>query len=89
MLRQKKTDPPSETTMEMMIWASAFVAAFERDRRLYESTPSTPGCKYTIDDVSGFHCAEIADVVLEKYREAMTCDDAQYLIPVQENWEER
>lgn len=35
---------------------------------------------------SGYSCAEVADVALEKFREAIESDDCGYRIPVKEGW---
>ena len=72
------------TDLERQVWASAFVAEFSRERRFLQETPIQHG--RTIDDIGGFSCAEVADVALAKFREAMACEDAQYLTPVKEGW---
>lgn len=64
------------TDLEKVIWAAAYAAEFASIRKLYESTP---GSRLTIDDISGFQCAEVADVALEKFRDAVSGDDAVYL----------
>jgi hypothetical protein len=69
--------------IETMVWAAAFANEFARERELYISTP---GCKWTIDDIGGFSCSEVADVALEKFREAVNGEDGEYLIPIKENW---
>jgi hypothetical protein len=69
--------------IEFMIWAAAFANEFARERELYMATP---GCKWTIDDIGGFSCSEVADVALEKFREAVNGEDGGYLTPIKENW---
>jgi hypothetical protein len=69
------------TALEQQVWAAAFAAAFEADRILYYRYGD--GTK-TVDDIAGFSCAEIADVAVQKLREALTGPDREYLIPVRE-----
>jgi hypothetical protein len=70
------------TPLERNVWAAAFAAEFSLTRDFLHSNP---GHSRTTDDISGFSCAEVADVALKKYREAVTGADREYLIPVQEN----
>ena len=70
--------------MERMIWSAAFVAEWAETRRRYQDDPDP---HLSIDTISGFSCAEVANSALEDYREASTGDDREYLIPVKENWE--
>lgn len=67
--------------LEQQIWAAAFAAEFSYWRQLYMKATY-----HTIDHISGFTCAETADVALEKFREAVTGPDREYLIPVKEGW---
>jgi len=71
--------------MERMIWAAAFVAEHARELMFRQDNPRD---HLPIQGISGFSCAEIADLALARYREAMYCDDAVYLIPVKESWEQ-
>lgn len=64
--------------IEQKIWATAFANAFEEDRILFYEGGRP------LADISGFACAEIADVAVEKYREAVTGPDAEYLLIVKE-----
>jgi len=69
------------TELEKLVWAASYAAEFSNERRFYSSTP---GCKKTIDDISGFSCAEVADVAVAKLREAFTGEDREYLLPIRE-----
>lgn len=66
------------TDLERMVWAAAYAAGFESERRYMD--------KYgrSIDDISGFSVAERADVAVIALREAMAGDDAKHLLPVKE-----
>jgi len=81
--------PKGGTEMERMVWAAAFSAEWAREwnfRRSHHSDRENWGdCRY----IPGFSCAEVADCALEAYRDSMVCGDAEYLIPVKENWSER
>jgi hypothetical protein len=66
------------SNLEQLVWAAAYAAEFAKVRKFYEDAST----RLTIDDISGFACAEVADVALEKFREAIKGDDAQYLLPV-------
>ena len=66
--------------MEKMVWVASFAAEFSRERAFLDSHGKS------IDDVSGFSCAEVADVALDKYREAIRSESAEYLTPVQKGW---
>jgi hypothetical protein len=70
--------------LEKMVWAAAFAAEFSREYafRFTHAVPHLP-----IDGISGLSCAEIADLALDKFREAVTGDDASYLTPIKEVWE--
>jgi len=67
------------TDLEKQVWAGAFVAEFAMQRELYARHGNR-----TIDDVSGFSCAEAADVYVEKLRAALTGPDREYLMLVTE-----
>ena len=69
--------------MEKMIWAAAFAAEWQANR---EFNQNAGVAHLSIDTISGFSCAEVADVALKHYREAMTCGDAEYLTPIMERW---
>jgi hypothetical protein len=81
--------PRGNTEMERMVWAAAFSAEWAREWNFRQSHSSTQGGWRDPQSISGFSCAEIADCALEAYRESMTCDDAEYLIPGKEDWDER
>ena len=66
--------------LEKMIWAAAYAAAFEAERRFLNSHGKT------VDDVSGYACAEIADVALAAYWEEIKSDDGGYLTPTSKGW---
>ena len=68
--------------LERMVWAAAYANEFARSLDFILTYKSNQ----TIDNVSGFACAEIADVAVEKLREALTGDDKEYLLPVKEGW---
>lgn len=68
------------TELERQVWAAAFAAEFVRDSNLLRQHGRAS------DAISGFSCAEVADVALEKFRKAMACEDAGYLTPVKESW---
>ena len=66
------------TNLEKQVWAAAFANEFQRERSFgYQHGK-------LIDDIHGFSCAEIADVTLEKFREAITGDDKEFLLPFSE-----
>ena len=67
--------------MDKLIWAAAYAAEFAESRRFLDHAGRA------IDEISGYSCAEVADVALEKYRKALKADDAEYLIPVKQGWE--
>lgn len=67
---------------ERLVWTAAFAAEFMNSRSFLQQHCS----EQTIDDISGYSCAEVADVALEKYRQAINSPDAEYLIPVKEGW---
>jgi hypothetical protein len=69
--------------MEKLIWAAAFAAEWQTNR---EFNQNAGVAHLSIDSISGFSCAEVADVALEHYREAIKGADAEYLIPVKEKW---
>jgi hypothetical protein len=69
--------------MEKMIWSAAFVAEWHHER-VFRQTHRRD--HLPVDGMPGFSCAEVADEALKKYREALVCDDKEYLIPVKENW---
>lgn len=70
--------------LERMVWAAAYANEFARSLDFILKYKSNQ----TIDNVSGFSCAEIADVAVEKLREALTGDDREYLLPVKEGWKD-
>ena len=70
--------------MEKMVWAAAFAQAWDHEYRFRVTHRRD---HLPVDGVSGFSCAELADLAVEKYREAITGDDCQYLIPVKETWD--
>jgi len=69
--------------MEKAIWASAFANKFMIEWEFQMQHKGLGGAL----SLSGFSCAEVADVTVEKYREAMTCDDAEDLLLVKEKEE--
>ena len=69
--------------MEQMIWTSAFAAEWARERKFRADHPISD---LDFENISGFSCAEIADVALKHFREALTGDDRKYLTPVDEGW---
>jgi hypothetical protein len=68
------------TEMDKLVWAAAYAAEFAQSRAFLGAHGRE------IDSISGYSCAEVADVALEKYREAIKSDDAEYLTPVKEGW---
>lgn len=64
------------TALEQQVWAAAFAAEFSREWEFRMRHGVDP------QELSGFSCAEIADVAVEKLREALTCEDSKYLLPV-------
>lgn len=66
------------------MWAAAYANEFNYYRRLYHDNA---GHSYTIDNISGFSCAEVADVAVQKLREALTGEDRGCLLPIQESTE--
>lgn len=66
--------------VEKLVWAAAFAAEFAQDRALLNAHGKEP------DSISGYSCAEVANVAVEKYREAIKSDDAGFLMPVKEVW---
>ena len=72
--------------MERLIWAGVFAAEWSKERKFREeNTSSQPGW-HDPASISGFSCAEVADVAVEAYREAVTGDNGEYLLPVKESW---
>jgi hypothetical protein len=69
--------------LEKMVWAAAYAAEWQANRKFNQDAHVA---HLSIDTISGFSCAEVADVALEHFREAMTGDDREYLIPVKEGW---
>lgn len=65
------------TEMERLVWAAAYAAVFANDYEERRGRDSEP---------DGFSCAEVADLAVAKYREAMTGIDAGYLMAVEEKW---
>ncbi len=69
------------TEMEKKVWAAAFASAYESERW---QRMNTPGPHESVDDISGYSCAEIADAALDKFREAMTSDSREHLALMKE-----
>lgn len=69
--------------LEKMVWAAAFAAEWQANRNFNQNAGVA---HLSIDTISVFSCAEVADVALDHYREAVTGDDRKYLTPVKENW---
>lgn len=67
------------TNLETQVWAATFAAEFARERKFQMEHGGG-----SVDDISGFSCAEIADSAVESLREALGGDDAEYLLPVSE-----
>jgi len=76
------------TEIEKLIWATAFAKAYERQHWVTTMVPGqTPGTCGTmmhdsrdVDLIIGYDCAEIADMAVIKYREAMDVDTPKLLI---------
>jgi hypothetical protein len=68
--------------LEQQVWAASYAAEFAKTRKFYETYGNG---RFSIEDISGFSCAEVADVALEKFREAVNGPDKMYLIPVIED----
>ena len=66
------------TGLEEKIWAAVFANMFCEEFSARSRLSTRP------QEISGFSCAEIADVAVEKYREAIFSDDAQYLLIAKE-----
>lgn len=71
------------TELEKLVWAAAFAA--EHHKEYWFRTNSG---KAHLDPLGnyGFSCGEIADQAVKKLREALECDDGEYLLPVKEGW---
>lgn len=63
------------TPLEKQVWVAAFAAEFARERK---SRFITPGAG-SIDDIDGYDCAGVADVAVEKFRDALASDEYQHL----------
>ena len=59
--------------MEKLIWTAAFVAEFASDRAFIQKH----AVNKSIEDISGYECASVADVCLKKYHEAVASDSAE------------
>lgn len=70
------------TPMEQHVWAAVFAAAFHEEVRFRK----THGLGGKLSDGHGFSCAEQADEAVEALRATLDCDDASYLLPVEEGW---
>jgi hypothetical protein len=75
-MRKKMND------IEKKIWAAAFANEF--CKIFAEKYPR----ECSTDGIKGFSCAEVADVAVKKFREAMSCDDKNYLLPIEEKNDE-
>ncbi len=64
------------TALEQQVWAATFAAEFSREWEFR----TRHGLDR--DEISGFSCAENADEAVTKLREALTCEDSKYLLPV-------
>jgi len=69
--------------MEQQVWAAAFAQAWHAE---YKFRRENPRDHLPVDGISGFSCGELADLAVETYREALTCEDREYLLPVKEKW---
>lgn len=69
--------------IERQIFAAAYAAAFERSWNFYVEAM---GVQKAMDLTNGFSAAEVADQAVKKYRAALACDDAEYLLSVSESW---
>ena len=65
------------TNLEQQVWAAAFAEKFKLEYEFNSRVGSA---------VDGFYCAEIADLAVEKLREALQCEDREYLMPVKEGF---
>jgi len=65
------------TNLETQVWAATFAAEFARERKFQMEYGGG-----VVEDINGFSCAEIADSAVERLREALNGDDAEYLLPV-------
>lgn len=66
--------------IEKNIWLIAFVNAVNNEVIFAH--------KYgkSMDDTSSYYCAEMADFVLEKFRELKDEESREYLTPFKEGW---
>lgn len=64
--------------LEKKVWAAAFAAHWAQEKAL-QRAHGGPG-------PDGFSCAELADEAVRSMRDAFELDDAEYLLPVRENW---
>lgn len=70
-------------SLEKMVWAAAFANQFNADYQFYEEHPEL---KRGIDGINGYDCAGVADVAIEKLREAFAADpDSEHLLPLTED----
>ncbi len=65
------------TNLETQIWAHTFAGEFLRERKFQMEYGGGD-----VETINGFSCAEIADSAVERLREALNGDDAEYLLPV-------
>lgn len=68
--------------IEKMVWAAAFAAAHSREWDFVRRGNGS----VSVDDITGYKCAEEADHCLEKFREAVVCEDREYITPVKDGW---
>lgn len=67
------------TELEKLVWAAAFAAQHNKEYWFHSDN-------HLNEEVSGYYCATIANEAVEKLREALSGDDAKYLLPVKEGW---
>ncbi len=71
------------TELEKMVWTATFAAEFSREYA-FRQTHGVP--HLAPEDISGFSCAEVADLAVEKFREAINGIDGNLLVPSVEGW---
>jgi hypothetical protein len=70
--------------IERQIFAATFAAAFWDT---WKSSNDHQGVVEAINRVErGFQFAEVADLAVQSYREALSCADREYLLVVVEGW---
>lgn len=65
------------TEDEKMVWSAAFAQSVLKELDFYKSHGNT--WDEINEKVSGYNSAEIADIAVEKFREALAAADAEYL----------